>query len=78
MVRPVQNDGAILKDVKKEVGDTATIIKLDVDKNPSAAQEYRVQGVLTLILFKNGKPLWQQSEVVPRTVLAEVIKKFTA
>lgn len=78
MVRPVQNDGAILKDVKKEVGDTATIIKLDVDKNPSAAQEYRVQGVLTLILFKNGKPLWQQSGVVPRTVLAEVIKKFTA
>ena len=78
MVRSVQNDGAILKDVKKEVGDTAKIIKLDVDKNPSAAQKYQVQGVLTLILFKNGKPLWQQSGVVPRTVLAEVIKKFTA
>ena len=67
----------ILKDVKKEVGDGVTIIKVDVDKSPQAAQEYQVQGVPTLILFKNGKPLWRQSGVVPKAGLVDVIKKFT-
>jgi thioredoxin 1 len=67
----------ILKDVKNEVGESASIIKVDVDKNPQAAREYQVQGVPTLILFKNGKPLWRQSGVVPRAGLVEVIKKFT-
>ena len=67
----------ILKDVKKEIGDAASIIKVDVDKNPEAAQQYQVQGVPTLILFKNGQPLWRQSGVVPKGALVGVIKKFT-
>lgn len=67
----------ILKDVKKEIGDAATIVKVDVDKNPQAANEYQVQGVPTLILFKNGKQLWRQSGVVPKAGLTGIIKKFT-
>ncbi len=65
----------ILKDVKKEVGDAATIIKVDVDKSPAAASQYQVQGVPTLILFKNGKPLWRQSGVVPKAGLINIIKQ---
>jgi thioredoxin 1 len=74
---PCKMMAPILKDVKKEVGESASIIKVDVDKNPHAAQEYQVQGVPTLILFKNGKPLWRQSGVVPKAGLVGVIKKFT-
>ena len=74
---PCKMMAPILKDVKKEVGDAVTIIKVDVDKSPQAAQEYQVQGVPTLILFKNGKLLWRQSGVVPKAGLVGVIKKFT-
>jgi len=74
---PCKMMAPILKDVKKEVGDAVTIIKVDVDKSPQAAQEYQVQGVPTLILFKNGKQLWRQSGVVPKAGLVGVIKKFT-
>ncbi len=74
---PCKMMAPILKDVKQEIGDTATIIKVDVDKNQQAAQEYQVQGVPTLILFKNGKALWRQSGVVPKAGLVGVIKKFT-
>ena len=73
---PCKMMAPILKDVKKEVGDAVTIIKVDVDKSPQAAQEYQVQGVPTLILFKNGKLLWRQSGVVPKAGLVGVIKKF--
>ena len=68
----------ILKDVKKEIGDQATIIKVDVDQNPEAAQAYQIQGVPTLILFKNGKQLWRQSGVIPKAGLVNIIKQFTS
>jgi thioredoxin 1 len=74
---PCKMMAPILKEVKDEIGDAATIIKIDVDKNPQAASEYQIQGVPTLILFKNGKPLWRQSGVVPKAGLVGIIKKFT-
>ena len=74
---PCKMMAPILKDVKKDVGDAITIIKVDVDKSPQAAQQYQVQGVPTLILFKNGKPLWRQSGIVNKAGLLGVIKKFT-
>ena len=74
---PCKMMAPILKDLKREIGDSATIIKVDVDKNPQAANEYQVQGVPTLILFKNGKQLWRQSGVVPKSGLSGIIKKFT-
>ena len=74
---PCKMMAPILKEVKKEIGDTATIIKVDVDKNPAAASEYQVQGVPTLILFKNGKPLWRQSGVIQKASLVNIIQKYT-
>lgn len=73
---PCKTMAPILKEVKKEMGDAVTIIKVDVDQSPQAAQTYLVQGVPTLILFKNGIPLWRQSGVVNKSGLIGVIKKF--
>ncbi len=73
---PCKVMGPILKEVKQEVGDTVSIIKVDVDKSPQAANEFQVQGVPTLILFQKGKPLWRQSGVVPKEGLIGIIKKF--
>jgi thioredoxin 1 len=67
----------VLQDVKSIIGDTTTIIKVDVDKSPQAANNYQVQGVPTFILFKNGKPLWRDSGVIPKNKFIEVIKNFT-
>ncbi|MFN8252900.1 MAG: thioredoxin [Ferruginibacter sp.] len=73
---PCKMMAPVLKDVKHELGDAATIIKVDVDQSPEAAQAYQVQGVPTLILFKEGKILWRQSGVVPKNNLINVIKQF--
>jgi thioredoxin-like negative regulator of GroEL len=62
-----QNDTPVLKEVKSTINDTTTIVKVDVDKSPQVANNYQVQGVPTCILFKNGKPLWRNSGVIPKT-----------
>ena len=66
----------ILKQLKDNMGDKVTIIKIDVDKNPSAASEYRVQSVPTLIVFKNGQTKWRQSGVVQAGQLQQVIEQY--
>ncbi len=65
----------ILKQVASEVGDKATIVKIDVDKNQQAAAHYQIRGVPTLILFKEGKQLWRQSGVVPKQTLVQLINQ---
>ena len=75
---PCKMMAPILKEVKKEIGETAAIIKVDVDKNPAAAQQFQIQGVPTLILFREGRPLWRQSGVIPKAGLVDVIKKYAS
>jgi thioredoxin 1 len=75
---PCKMMSPILKELKDNVGDAVSVIKVDVDKNPQAAAMYQVQGVPTLILFKNGEPVWRQSGVVPKANLIKIIEQFTS
>ena len=70
---PCKMMAPVLQDLKKQMGDDVTILKIDVDKNPQAAAAYNVQGVPTLIIFKRGLIKWRQSGVVGAKQLQSIL-----
>lgn len=70
---PCKMMAPILKELKDTVGENATIIKIDVDRNPAIAQHFQVQGVPTLMIFQRGLVKWRQSGVVPAKHLKQVL-----
>ena len=73
---PCKMMAPILKQVKEAIGDVATILKVDVDKNPGLANTYNISGVPTLILFRNGQILWRQSGIVAARHLKNIIEQY--
>ncbi|SEL06749.1 thioredoxin [Parapedobacter koreensis] len=72
---PCKVQAPILEEVKQRIGDDASIIKIDVDKNPSVAAKYQIRGVPTLMIFKNGSVKWRQSGVFPAPELERLLKE---
>ncbi|MGI8584233.1 MAG: thioredoxin [Chitinophagaceae bacterium] len=50
------------------------VLKIDIDKNRATAEQFNIQGVPTLILFKKGKVLWRQSGAMNAQQLSEILK----
>jgi thioredoxin 1 len=72
---PCKMMAPILQETKKALGDKVQIVKIDVDKNPNLAGELQVQGVPTLMLFKEGKLLWRKSGVISKPDLVRMINQ---
>ena len=70
---PCKSLSPILKEVKDNLGDKISIIKIDVDKNQELASKYQVRGVPTMLLFQDGKQLWRQSGVLSKTEILGII-----
>ncbi len=72
---PCKTMKPILEELKKMIGQKATILKIDVDKNPTTAGSFQIQGVPTLILFKKGEIKWRQSGVVSAKNIEMIINQ---
>ena len=74
--QPCRVQSSVLVTVKEQVGDTARIIKIDIDQYPAIASEYNVRGVPTLAIFKNGQLLWKESGVHDVNTLTNLLKQY--
>lgn len=74
--QPCKVQSSVLTSVKEQVGDSARIVKIDVDQFPSIAAEYGVRGVPTLAIFKNGELLYKQSGVHDVNTLTGLLAQY--
>jgi thioredoxin 1 len=67
----------VVKEVAKEMKGKARVVKVNIDKNVKAAQEFGISGVPTFILFKKGSPLWRHPGMIDKSNLMSVLSKNT-
>ena len=72
---PCKQLAPVFEELKKEMTDV-TFETIDVDQNREAAIEQGIVSVPTVILEKDGQQLYRFSGVLPKTVIAGVIKKY--
>ena len=66
----------VLRDVAATLGDTARVIKIDVDKNKELAEALRVKDLPTLLINKNGEMKWRTSGEGDARTLVDLVKEF--
>ena len=71
---PCKAMAPVLDQLKTQLGETVRIIKIDVDKNQSVADKFKIRGVPTFILFKNDQIVWRQSGGIDLDTLIVKIK----
>jgi thioredoxin 1 len=64
----------ILKEVKDRLGESVTILKIDIDRNPAVASAYGIQSVPTLMVFREGEVKFRQSGVMQANQLKNVLE----
>lgn len=72
---PCKQLAPVFEELKKEMTEV-TFETIDVDQNREAAIEQGIVSVPTVILEKDGQQLYRFSGVLPKTVIAGVIKKY--
>jgi thioredoxin 1 len=73
---PCKLQSPILKEVAEELGDRVRVIKIDVDQNGELASRYHIQGVPTLMVFKNGEVKYKQAGVHTKPQLMKVLNNI--
>ncbi|HPG07863.1 MAG TPA: thioredoxin [Saprospiraceae bacterium] len=73
---PCKMQSPIIKEIAQSMKDKLRVIKIDVDKNPSLSRKYKIRGVPTLALFKDGELKWMQAGMKSKQQILKVIDQF--
>ena len=65
-----------IQEVGKEVEGKARVIKVNIDKNQGAANQYNVRAVPTIIIFKHGQPVWRHAGMIDKNTLEKQLLNF--
>jgi len=72
---PCKMMAPIMQQVSKELEGKVKVIKVNVDKNEDAARKYQIRSIPTMILFKNGKAVWQGVGVMQADQIKAIVEK---
>ena len=63
--------------IAREHADSANVLKLNVDDNPSTAREFGIRGIPTLILFSGGKEVERIVGAASKETISRMIEKYS-
>lgn len=65
--------GPIIQEIKNELGQEVSVIKIDVDKNQALSGKLDVRSIPTMMIYKKGQLLWRVSGVQTKQQIIEQI-----
>ena len=75
---PCRIQGPIVEQLSNGVGDKYKVGALDVDANTTTAQKYNILSIPTLMIYKNGRVLWQGVGLQQKERLLEALQQAEA
>jgi thioredoxin 1 len=73
---PCRAMGPVVEDVSNELADKMDVYKCNVDNDPDIAQRYRIVSIPTLILFKNGEPVYTTVGSTSKSTLMRELEPY--
>ena len=73
---PCRSLAPILDEVAGELGETANIVKCNVDENRELADQYGIRGIPTMILFKSGEAAKTLVGVQPKDEIKKSLEEL--
>jgi thioredoxin 1 len=73
---PCKMIGPILDEIAKDYQGKLTVVKLNIDDNPSTPQRYGVRGIPTLMLFMDGEVEGTKVGALTKSQLATFIDSY--
>ncbi|UCG75284.1 MAG: thioredoxin [Gemmatimonadota bacterium] len=70
---PCKMMAPLLDEIAGERSGRLLVVKLDTDRSPEIARAFGIQGIPTLILFRDGKPVSRQTGAVPRPAIEAML-----
>lgn len=74
--KPCRIQAPILEELKSELGNKVIIHKVNVDIQRDIANRYGIQSIPTIMIFKEGKIIWQNVGVQSKETLKAVVLKY--
>ncbi|MBD3749688.1 MAG: thioredoxin [Sphingobacteriales bacterium] len=75
---PCRMVGPVVEELAKEYEGKAVVGKVNVDHNPQISMNYGIRNIPSLLFFKNGEIVDKQIGAVPKSILADKLKKQLA
>lgn len=72
---PCRMIAPVVEELSQQYAENLAVGKVDVDKCPDLAKQFRVMSIPTLILFKDGQVIDQKLGFQPKDALEDMIKK---
>ena len=73
---PCRQVSPILEELNAQHGDKLTFVKMNVDENPVTPATYRVTGIPTLNVYKDGEVVRQIVGAKPKAALLNELSEF--
>ena len=68
----------IVDEISGEYAGRAKVVKLNVDENPATADRYGIQGIPTLLFFRQGQLVHQLVGAHPKSVITRALDELLA